>query len=93
MTSQTPEESSEQPAVERAEKVIDRVGHNLGLFAGLTVKRVQSAASAFRRKAAQMTQPKMEEEQVSQPMVTRAEEPGKPAREKAELLVGQPAIE
>ncbi len=87
MTSHTPEKPPEQPAVARAEEVIDRVGHHLGLFAGLTVERVQSTASALRRKAAQMTQPKMEEKQVSQPTVTQAEEPGKPAREKAELLV------
>ncbi len=34
-----------------------------------------------------MTQPKIEEEQASQPTVIQAEEPGKPAMEKAEALV------
>jgi len=85
--SQTQEKKPEQPAVARAEEAIDRVGRGIGLFAGLTVQRIQSAATSLRARTDGMAQSKTEGEKPSQPARAQAEEPGKLARERAEKLV------
>ncbi len=76
-----------QPAVVRAEEAIDRAGRGIGLFAGLTVQRIQSAATSLQKRADGMVQPKTEEEKPSQPAMPQTEEPAKLARERAEKLV------
>ncbi len=85
--SQTQEKKPEQPAVVRAEEAIDRAGRGIGLFAGLAVQRIQSAATSLQKRTDGMAQPKTEGEKPSQPAIPQAEEPGKLARERAEKLV------
>ena len=85
--SQTQEKKPEQPAVVRAEEAIDRAGRGIGLFAGLTVQRIQSAATSLQKRTNGKTQPKTEEEKPGQPAISQAEEPAKLAQERAEKLV------
>lgn len=49
--SQTQEKKLEQSAVVQTEEAIDRAGYRIGLFAGLTVQRIQSAAARVREEA------------------------------------------
>ena len=83
----TQEKKPEQPAVARAEEAIDRAGRRIGLFAGLTVQRIQSAATSLQKRTNGKVQPKTEEEQPGQPAISQAEEPAKLAQERAEKLV------
>lgn len=85
--SQTQEKKPEQPAVVRAEEAIDRAGREIGLFAGLTVQRIQSAATSLQKRTDGKAQPKTGEEKPSQPAIPQAEEPAKLAQERAEKLV------
>ena len=85
--SQTQEKKSEQSAVVRAEEAIDRAGRGIGLFAGLTVQRIQSAATSLQKRTNGKVQPKTEEEKPGQPAISQAEEPAKLAQERAEKLV------
>jgi hypothetical protein len=84
---QTQEKKPEQPAVVRAEEVIDRAGRGIGLFAGLTVQRIQSAATSLQKRTNGKVQPKRREEKPGQPAISQAEEPAKPVQERAEKLV------
>lgn len=43
--SQTHEEKTVQPALVRAEALVDRIGQNTGMFAGLTWQRIQQTAT------------------------------------------------
>lgn len=82
--SQTQEKKTEQPAVARAEEALDRVGRGIGLFAGLTVQRIQNVATSLRERTDGIAHPKIEEEKPSQPASVQTEEPAKPAQERAE---------
>lgn len=85
--SQTQEKKPEQPAVVRAEEVIDRAGHRIGLFLGLTVQRMQSAATSLRGRTTGRGQPQTEEEKPSQPAIPQTEKPATLALARAEQLV------
>ncbi len=55
--SQTPEETSRQPATVRAEALLDNVGQRIGLIAAQTVQRIQHAATQMREEADRLDQP------------------------------------
>jgi hypothetical protein len=88
--SQTPEETSKQPATVRAEALLDNVGQRVGLIAAQTVQRIQHAATSMREEADRLDQPVTSpEEKPGSPLPARAEEGGKPTTERAEELVDQ----
>jgi hypothetical protein len=85
--SQTQGKKPEQPAVVRAKEAVNRPGRGIGLFAGLTVQRIQSAATSLQERTKSKVQLKTEEEKLGQPAISPAEEPAKLAQERAEKLV------
>jgi hypothetical protein len=70
---QTQEKKPEQPAVVRAEEAIDRTGQKIGLFAGLTVQRIQSAATSLQKRTNSKAQPKRGEQKPGQPAIAQQE--------------------
>ncbi len=88
--SQAPGEAPKQPATERAEALLDNVGQRIGLFAALTMQRVQHAAASIREEADRLDQPNTSpEEKPELPAIARTEEGSKLAAERAEELVDQ----
>ncbi len=86
--SQTPEETSKQPATVRAEALLDNVGQRIGLIAAQTVQRIQHAATQMREEADRLDQPEASSQEKPGPTkAARTEESGKPTTERAEELV------
>jgi hypothetical protein len=85
---QTTGENSGQPATERAEELLDNMGHRLGLFAARAGQRIQTAATSVREEVGRIELPKTSSgDNSDQPVQARFEESSRVATEKAEELV------
>jgi hypothetical protein len=85
---QTTGENSGQPATERAEELLDSIGHRFGLFAAHAGQRIQNTATSVRDEVGRIELPKTPSGGNStQPAQARLEESSRVATEKAEELV------
>jgi len=86
--SQIPGENSGKPATARAEEVLDNLGRRIGLFTAQAGQRIQNVAASIREEADRLDQPETAPGEKSKtPLVAQTEEQGKPAKERAEVLV------
>ena len=90
---QSKDEQSVQPAVARAEDLIERAGFRIGLFAGLARQRMQSAPASLRTAFTRVSSQNglhvvnRESAQPDRPATERAVEADRQTTEKAEVLV------
>jgi hypothetical protein len=85
---QTPEEQPAQPATARAEALLGNLGRRFDRFTAQAGQRMHTVATSIREEADQMDQPATASgEKTHGPRVTRAEEEGKLAMERAEEFV------
>ncbi len=86
--SQPQGEMPQQPATARAEELLERLGKQIGLFAGRAGQHIQSAATYIREEADRMDRPQTAPgEKPHSPPVARANVTAQEASEKAEEMV------
>jgi hypothetical protein len=87
--SQTQEKKESRPATERAEELLDRAGHSLGLFVASAGQRVQRAAAVTREKAGQKSSPVSLNGKKESHRASSGKEANQEAMERADEMVGE----